>query len=155
MLPGLAEGQQLTGLAQPRDIAAFYLEQGAELVVLKLGPKGAYFRTADREGTIPAVPVAHVVDTVGAGDGFAVGVVSALLEGASIAMTPSLEVTVSAPSPSRWRATWMACPPGRNWTPWSSPNSPDGTGGNNRESPWVVYKNYPTNCWPHCAPASG
>ena len=85
VLPGLAEGQQLTGLAQPRDIAAFYLERGAELVVLKLGPQGAYFRTADREGAIPAAPVAHVVDTVGAGDGFAVGVVSALLEGASIA----------------------------------------------------------------------
>jgi 2-dehydro-3-deoxygluconokinase len=29
---------------------------------------------------IPAVPVEKVVDTVGAGDGFAVGVISALLE---------------------------------------------------------------------------
>lgn len=85
MLPGLTEGQLLTGLSQPRDIAAFYLERGTELVVIKLGPKGAYFRTADdQEGTIPGVPVAHVVDTVGAGDGFAVGVISALLEGARI-----------------------------------------------------------------------
>jgi len=31
------------------------------------------------------VPVARVVDTVGAGDGFAVGVISALLEGLSLA----------------------------------------------------------------------
>ncbi|MBE2295919.1 MAG: sugar kinase [Phycisphaerales bacterium] len=85
VLPGLSEGQRLTGLTQPRDIAAFYLERGTELVVIKLGPKGAYFRTADdQEGTIPGVPVAHVVDTVGAGDGFAVGVISALLEGMSI-----------------------------------------------------------------------
>src|SRR5690554_2578762 len=33
--------------------------------------------------TIPGVPVAKVVDTVGAGDGFAVGVISALLDGCS------------------------------------------------------------------------
>ena len=32
----------------------------------------------------PAFTVEHVVDTVGAGDGFAVGVVSALLEGKSL-----------------------------------------------------------------------
>ncbi len=85
VLPGHAEGQRLTGLAQPRDIAAFYLDRGVELVVLKLGSKGAYFRTASQECTVPGIPVACVVDTVGAGDGFAVGVVSALLEGASIA----------------------------------------------------------------------
>ena len=30
---------------------------------------------------MPAFPVADVVDTVGAGDGFAVGVISALLDG--------------------------------------------------------------------------
>ena len=34
---------------------------------------------------VPGLPVARVVDTVGAGDGFAVGVVSALLEGLSLA----------------------------------------------------------------------
>ena len=33
---------------------------------------------------MPAIPVAQVVDTVGAGDGFAVGVVSALLEGLAL-----------------------------------------------------------------------
>jgi 2-dehydro-3-deoxygluconokinase len=84
VLPGLTEGQRLTGFDQPRDIAAFYLERGAELVVIKLGPKGAYFRTAALEDTVPGVPVARVVDTVGAGDGFAVGVISALLEELSI-----------------------------------------------------------------------
>ena len=34
---------------------------------------------------MPAFPVAQVVDTVGAGDGFAAGVISALLEGRSVA----------------------------------------------------------------------
>ncbi|EED99535.1 sugar kinase [Burkholderia multivorans] len=81
VLPGLAEGRQLTGRDTPADIARFYLDQGARGVVIKLGPQGAYYRTADGdEGTVAGERVDNVVDTVGAGDGFAVGVVSALLE---------------------------------------------------------------------------
>jgi 2-dehydro-3-deoxygluconokinase len=81
VLPGLAEGRRLTGLATPADIAAFYLDRGARLVVVKLGAEGAYFRDASQEAFVPGTPVRNVVDTVGAGDGFAVGVISALLEG--------------------------------------------------------------------------
>ena len=81
VLPGLGEGLALTGYETPEDIAGFYLDSGARGVVVKLGAQGAYFRTADQSGYVAAQPVARVVDTVGAGDGFAVGVVSALLEG--------------------------------------------------------------------------
>jgi sugar/nucleoside kinase (ribokinase family) len=81
VLPGLAEGRTLTGLDSPQQIAAFYLERGARGVVVKLGAEGAYWRTPEREGTVPGVKVARVVDTVGAGDAFAVGVVSGRLEG--------------------------------------------------------------------------
>jgi 2-dehydro-3-deoxygluconokinase len=82
VLPGVAEGLTLTGYSKPEDIAAFYLDQGSKGVIVKLGAHGAYFRTADGDaGIVEGVPVANVVDTVGAGDGFAVGVVSALLEG--------------------------------------------------------------------------
>ncbi|MGH8782626.1 sugar kinase [Paraburkholderia sp.] len=84
VLPGLGEGEILTGHTRPDDIARFYLDRGARGVIVKLGPQGAYFRTADSEGTVAAQPVERVVDTVGAGDGFAVGVVSALLEGRSL-----------------------------------------------------------------------
>ncbi len=84
VLPGLNEGTILTGYREPRDIAGFYLARGAELVAVKLGPDGAYFRTPTAEAIVPACRVDHVVDTVGAGDGFAVGVVSALLEGKSV-----------------------------------------------------------------------
>jgi len=84
VLPGLAEGQQLTGYDSPADIARFYLDQGARGVAIKLGAAGAYYQTADgAEGIADGVRVERVVDTVGAGDGFAVGVVSALLEGQS------------------------------------------------------------------------
>ncbi len=78
---GLEEGRLLSGWQEPADIAAFYLDMGVDAVAIKLGPSGAYYRDAHGEGLVPGVPVATVVDTVGAGDGFAVGVVSALLEG--------------------------------------------------------------------------
>lgn len=84
VLPGLAEGQLLTGRQTPEDIARFYLDQGARVVVVKLGADGAYLRTADGEHHhAPAVPVTQIVDTVGAGDGFAVGIISARLDGRS------------------------------------------------------------------------
>ncbi|MCX4161958.1 MULTISPECIES: sugar kinase [Paraburkholderia] len=84
VLPGIGEGEILTGYTSPDDIARFYLDRGARGVIVKLGPQGAYYRTAERTGTVAAQPVANVVDTVGAGDGFAVGVVSALLEGRAL-----------------------------------------------------------------------
>lgn len=84
VLPGLAEGRQLTGYDTPADIARFYLERGVRGVAIKLGAAGAYYQTSDgAEGMADGVRVERVVDTVGAGDGFAVGVVSALLEGQS------------------------------------------------------------------------
>ncbi|SHF19936.1 2-dehydro-3-deoxygluconokinase [Modicisalibacter ilicicola DSM 19980] len=88
VLPGLAEGRRLSGLATADEIAAFYLERGAEAVIIKLGPEGSYYRgglggQGEDAFTVPGVPVQQVVDTVGAGDGFATGVISALLEGLS------------------------------------------------------------------------
>jgi dehydrogluconokinase len=85
VLPGIEEGEILTGETQPERVAAFYRAQGAKLVVVKLGAAGAYY-DSDTQGTghVPGFPVAKVIDTVGAGDGFAAGVVSALLEGKSV-----------------------------------------------------------------------
>jgi 2-dehydro-3-deoxygluconokinase len=83
VLPGLEEGRFLTGKQSAEDIARFYRERGAKLVVVKLGSEGAYFDHEGGSGHVPGFPVSEVVDTVGAGDGFAVGVISALLEGHS------------------------------------------------------------------------
>lgn len=85
VLPGLEEGRLLTGQHTPADIAAFYLDLGVARVVIKLGEAGAYFRSAEGQGLVAPVPVSRVVDTVGAGDAFAVGVLSALLEGRPVA----------------------------------------------------------------------
>ncbi|WP_422085894.1 MULTISPECIES: sugar kinase [Variovorax] len=85
VLPGIEEGLLLTGHDKPEDVARFYRERGAKLVVVKLGAAGAYY-DSDVAGTgrIDGFPVKEVIDTVGAGDGFAAGVVSALLEGRSV-----------------------------------------------------------------------
>ena len=84
VLPGLEEGQFLTGEAAPEAIARYYRQRGAKLVTVKLGPQGAYYEGPNGSGFIPGFVVREVVDTVGAGDGFAVGVVSALLEGRNV-----------------------------------------------------------------------
>ncbi|KAF1682074.1 sugar kinase [Veillonella sp. R32] len=83
VLPGLGEGKLLTGLETPEDIADFYLKQGAKAVIVKLGTKGSYVKTAEEAFYAPAYIVEQVVDTVGAGDGFAVGTISGRLEGLS------------------------------------------------------------------------
>lgn len=80
VFPGLIEATMLTGYTQPEDIAHFYLDRGAKLVALKMGAEGAYLFTASQRYYVPSFPVS-VVDTVGAGDGFAVGVISGMLEG--------------------------------------------------------------------------
>ena len=82
VLPGLKEAAILTGQSTPEAMADFYLDRGVNAVVIKTGADGAWFKTAAGEqGAVAAVRVDNVVDTVGAGDGFAVGVISALLEG--------------------------------------------------------------------------
>jgi sugar/nucleoside kinase (ribokinase family) len=85
VLPGIEEGRFLTGESSPEAIARFYRERGAKIVAVKLGPEGAYYDSEEGAAYVPGFPVKVVVDTVGAGDGFAVGLVSALLEGRSVA----------------------------------------------------------------------
>lgn len=80
VLPGLAEGELTTGREEPEAIADFYLERGASQVVLKLGTGGAVLHSEHGTTVEPAFPV-QVVDTVGAGDGFAAGWISARLDG--------------------------------------------------------------------------
>ena len=49
-----------------------------------MGGKGAYYASSSSSGYVPGFPVETIVDTVGAGDGFAAGVLSALREGLSL-----------------------------------------------------------------------
>jgi 2-dehydro-3-deoxygluconokinase len=81
VFPGVEEGELLTGSKEEHEIAEFYHSLGVKTVVIKLGPKGAFTSTDGKQFYTDGFPVEKVVDTVGAGDGFAVGVVSGILEG--------------------------------------------------------------------------
>lgn len=84
VLPGIEEGRFLTGADDAPGIARFYRDRGARLVVVKLGPQGAYYDGDAGSGHVAGFPVAQVVDTVGAGDGFAAGLISGLLDGGNV-----------------------------------------------------------------------
>ena len=83
ILPGIKEGNILTGKQTKEEIADFYLSNGAKAVIIKNGASGAYLKTVEYEKIVPGFKVKQVVDTVGAGDGFATGVLSGLLDGES------------------------------------------------------------------------
>jgi len=83
VLPGINEGKILVGTEDPEAIADFYLANSelTHTVVVKLGAEGAYVKLNSGEAyTVPGFLVEKVVDTVGAGDGFALGLLTALME---------------------------------------------------------------------------
>ncbi|KRN94476.1 sugar kinase [Pediococcus stilesii] len=86
VLPGVGEGKILMGSEDPEEIADFYLKgQRTKTVIVKIGPDGAFVKNKDGESfTVKGFKVDHIVDTVGAGDGFALGVITALLENKSL-----------------------------------------------------------------------
>ena len=87
VLPGVSEGEILMGSRDPEEIADFYLSQSevTHTVIVKVGADGAFIKTKDGVKTlVPGFRVAEVVDTVGAGDGFALGTITGLLDGLAI-----------------------------------------------------------------------
>lgn len=84
-LPGIKEGIILAGCDTPESIADYYMQRGTGTVIVKVGEKGAYVASKDEHTYVPGFRVEKVVDTVGAGDGFAAGVISAVMEGLPIA----------------------------------------------------------------------
>lgn len=81
----VAAGQGHTGSADDAEtaLAAELLDGGVREVVVKRGAAGAGVHTAARRWETPAVPVTSI-DTVGAGDAFTAGYLSALLDGEDV-----------------------------------------------------------------------
>lgn len=84
VLPGCKEGEILTGSSKPEEIADYYLQRGAKAVIVKTGKNGAFAASKEKSFSLPTYPAKEIVDTVGAGDGFACGVISAIAEGLSL-----------------------------------------------------------------------
>lgn len=84
-LPGIGEGEILTGFKYPEDIADFYIDLGVKNVIVKLGASGGFYKKDTGEsGFVSGFHVSNVVDTVGAGDGFATGIISGILDECNI-----------------------------------------------------------------------
>lgn len=83
-LPGTEEGFILMGSENEKEITDYYHSLGIKTVIVKMGKKGAFISNSDITSLVPGFKVEKVVDTVGAGDGFAAGVLSGVLEGLPI-----------------------------------------------------------------------
>ena len=79
-LPSLKEAETLCGISDAEAIADHYLELGTKKVVVKLGKQGAYYKSRMESGVAPTFRADLVVDTAGAGDGFAAGLISGICE---------------------------------------------------------------------------
>ncbi|HSJ36577.1 MAG TPA: sugar kinase [Planococcus sp. (in: firmicutes)] len=79
ILPGLDEGQLMTGETDVEAVAQALAGDSDKIIVIKLGDKGAYLHAKDQKVYVEGFPVDRIVDPVGAGDGFAAGVISGLL----------------------------------------------------------------------------
>jgi sugar/nucleoside kinase (ribokinase family) len=79
------EAQIITGREQPEDAAACLRSLGSRAVVVKAGERGCWLDCdasldgAARREWLPAQPVDNVVDTTGAGDAFAAGLLASWL----------------------------------------------------------------------------
>ncbi len=74
----------LTGLDDEGDVVSFFHDLGAKSVALKRGPSGVLAATPGERRAIPAVAPRGVVDTTGAGDAFAGGLLRRLAQGADL-----------------------------------------------------------------------
>jgi len=81
VLPGLEEAELLSGEAEPLGAARALLALGPQLVVLKLGARGALAVDQAHALEAPAVSLPRIVDPVGAGDAFVAGFLAGQLRG--------------------------------------------------------------------------
>lgn len=86
LLPNASEAHALTGASDPERAARALAGRFREVVVT-LGPAGALWTDGSEVLRAAAVPVDAVVDSTGAGDAFAAGLLAARIAGASTAET--------------------------------------------------------------------
>ncbi len=77
-LPSIAEAKEITGRADPREIAPKLISLGVGNVVIKLGERGCYIANEHEQGFVEAFEIEKVVDTTGAGDAFVAGFLTGL-----------------------------------------------------------------------------
>ena len=79
-LPSEEDALSMTHTSTPEEAAEVYLNCGVSCAVIKCAARGAYYRTRERSGWVPALPVVPM-DTTGAGDCMAAHFIHYILSG--------------------------------------------------------------------------
>jgi sugar/nucleoside kinase (ribokinase family) len=112
LLANADEATALTGLTDP-DAAAEELRASAAVVVIKRGRDGAVWRSAEARIAVPAEQTT-VVDSTGAGDAFAAGLLAAWLGGADPASALQAGARLGARATSVLGAEPQSLPGGKD-----------------------------------------
>ena len=78
--PSDMEGEKLTGMREPEDMADVFLALGIGTVIITCGSRGSYIKSREYAFWQPAMLV-DAVGTTGAGDCYAAGFMSGLIDG--------------------------------------------------------------------------
>lgn len=95
LLPGRDEAQLLVGPGEPEALCRHLRALGPSVIGLKLGSAGAAAADASGVYFAPSPPVT-VVDTIGAGDGFAAAFLACRLKGYTLPQTVALAAAAGA-----------------------------------------------------------
>lgn len=79
MFPNEEEASALTGKSDLDEMADVFLSYGVKNIIIKIGKEGCFVKNATKRMIVPAIGN-KVVDTTGAGDNFAAGFITALLD---------------------------------------------------------------------------
>jgi len=94
-MPSIEEARYISGLADPSDMASFFMDLGAGTCVIKWGERGSFIKTPDTEFRIPAFKV-EVSDTTGCGDSYCGGFIAGLNMGYDLEEACRLGTAASA-----------------------------------------------------------
>lgn len=79
--PNYDEACLLSGKKDLDAIADSFLKYGVKHVIIKTGKEGCFIKTNKESVKVPAISGIRAIDTIGAGDNFAAGFITALLDG--------------------------------------------------------------------------
>ncbi|MDO5100385.1 MAG: sugar kinase [Eubacteriales bacterium] len=82
--PNYDEACLLTGKTDEAEVAQVLYDCGIKHVVMKIGKRGCYIRSAEGNMIVPACKGITALDTIGAGDNFASGFIAAILQGKTL-----------------------------------------------------------------------
>lgn len=82
--PNYDEACLITGKTEVEAVADVFLSCGVKNIVVKVGKRGCFIKNREKQYLVPGYPDAGCIDTIGAGDNFAAGFITALLEGRSL-----------------------------------------------------------------------